>query len=187
MEQWYKNGNVFNSQQAIRLDNKDISLPLFMGDELIESLGYKKVAEAEKPTASDVQYVVAGNIVEIDGVPTQTWVVQDMFSDTAEYTDFEGVVHPAKTKAEYEAEYLAQLARANVPTSITPRQARLVLLKYGLLDDIEAMISTDRELGIWWEYSLDIKRDDVRLVTASNSMNITPEQLDQMFIEASVM
>lgn len=74
-----------------------------------------------------------------------------------------------------------------VPQSITPRQARLVLLQYNLLDDIEAMIATDRELGIWWEYSLDIKRDDERLLIASMALGITPEQLDQMFIEASAM
>lgn len=184
---YYKNGQVFNSIQAIRNDMKETSLPNIVTDEMLLEFGYKVVVEAEKPAVTEVQYVVASDVVEINGVPTQTWNVVDMFRDTTEYTDFEGVVHPAKTKAEYEAEYLAQLARANVPEKITPRQARLVLLKYALLDDIEAIIAADRELGIWWEYSLDIKRDDPRLIASATALNITPEQLDRMFIEASVM
>ena len=39
---YYKNGTVYNSQQAIRNDNKETSLPAFMTDELISSLGYVK-------------------------------------------------------------------------------------------------------------------------------------------------
>ena len=72
-----------------------------------------------------------------------------------------------------------------VAGTLTPRQARLILLQYGLLDDIEAMIATDRALGIWWEYSLEIKRDDERLIVAASALGLTDEQLDEMFIEAS--
>jgi len=73
----------------------------------------------------------------------------------------------------------------NKVTVISPRQARLILLKYELLDDIEAMISTNRALGIWWEYSLDVKRDNEYLLSACTSLGITDEQLDAMFVEAS--
>ena len=68
---------------------------------------------------------------------------------------------------------------------ISPRQARLILLQYELLDDIEALIATDRALGIWWEYSLDIKRDDTRLLSAATTLGLTEAQLDEMFIEGS--
>lgn len=74
-----------------------------------------------------------------------------------------------------------------VPQTISPRQARLILLQYGLLDDIESLIATDRALGIWWEYSLDIKRDDEYILGVCNALGITSEQLDQMFTEASNM
>ena len=73
----------------------------------------------------------------------------------------------------------------NKATVISPRQARLILLKYELLDDIEAMITTDRALGIWWEYSLDIARNNEYLLSACTALGITDEQLDNMFIEAS--
>ena len=119
------------------------------------------------------------NNIDSKGNRVVKWSIRDMFSD---YTDDKGVVH---TKAEQEAKYLYDKAKALVPKEITPRQARLILLQYELLDDIEAMIATDRALGIWWEYSLDIKRDDERLIAAATTMGITEEQLDGMFIEAS--
>jgi hypothetical protein len=70
---------------------------------------------------------------------------------------------------------------------ITPRQARLILLKYELLDDIEAMIITDRALSIWWEYSTEIERSNPQLLVACSSLGITSEQLDAMFLEASTL
>jgi len=72
-----------------------------------------------------------------------------------------------------------------VPKVLTPRQARLALLGAGLLDDIELMISTNQALGIWWEYSLDIRRDHPELIAAAQSLNLTEAQIDQLFIDGS--
>ena len=83
-----------------------------------------------------------------------------------------------------EDEYKAEQEKI-VPQTISPRQARLILLKYELLDDIETMIATDRALGIWWEYSLDIARNNEYLLGACTALGITDEQLDNMFKEAS--
>ena len=83
-----------------------------------------------------------------------------------------------------EDEYKAEQEKI-VPQTISPRQARLILLKYELLDDIETMIATDRALGIWWEYSLDIARNNEYLLSACTALGITDEQLDNMFKEAS--
>ena len=71
---WYKNGTVFNSQQAIRLDNPNTSLPSFMSDELIKSLGYEKVIETENP-ATDFETSYQDGVELIDGVPTTKWVI----------------------------------------------------------------------------------------------------------------
>ncbi len=106
---YYKNGIVFNSQQAIRNDNKDTSLPMFMTEEFVTAFGYIPVVDGVKPTPSAVQYVVEGSVTLVAGVPTQSYILQDMFADTASYTDINGVVVPAKTKAQNEAEYLAKL------------------------------------------------------------------------------
>jgi len=84
-----------------------------------------------------------------------------------------------------QAEQEANELEARMSMMLTPRQARLILLQYGLLDDIEAMLSTDRAMQIWWEYSLDIKRGNEHIVNAGIALNLTEEELDIMFIEGS--
>ena len=49
------------------------------------------------------------------------------------------------------ASQIATERKALVPTQITPRQLRLQLLSVGLLDEVEAMCSTNREIRIWFE------------------------------------
>lgn len=109
---WYKNGTVFNSQQAIRLDNPNTSLPSFISDEMVESLGYMKVIEAEKPNCTEVQYLVDGNVELVDDVPIKGWKVVDRFSDTAEYTELDGTVIPAMTKEEQKVKFYADKTEA---------------------------------------------------------------------------
>ena len=88
-----------------------------------------------------------------------------------------------------------ELTKDNVPFDIaeklfnvdtlSPRQARLILLQYGLLDEVEALLATDKAMQIWWEYSLDYKRDNPILIGMATQLGLTEEQLDNMFIEAS--
>ena len=153
---WYKNGIVFNSQQAIRLDNPNTSLPLFMSDEMIESLGYVEVIEAEKPSCTEVQYLVDGNIELIDDVPIKGWKVVDKFSDTAEYTEPDGTVHPAMTKSEYEALYYANKVAVEVAEAKSQNKAELVrqlevltvTTSYGNTFDANAQAKLDMQNGI---------------------------------------
>jgi hypothetical protein len=74
-----------------------------------------------------------------------------------------------------------------IPQTLTPRQARLILLKYNLLDDIEALLTTDKALQIWWEYSLDVDRNNEYLLQASEALGLSSEQLDDMFIEGVLL
>lgn len=77
-----------------------------------------------------------------------------------------------------------EISARDTPQSITPRQARLVLLQDGLLDELEVLIANDKVLQIWWEYSLEIKRNDAKLIQAAQLLGITDAQLDGMFIRA---
>jgi hypothetical protein len=72
-----------------------------------------------------------------------------------------------------------------IPSSITPRQARLKLLETDLLDNLEAVITTNRAWQIEWEYATEVKRDSPLIDAVASEASLTVEQIDQMFIEAS--
>ena len=72
-----------------------------------------------------------------------------------------------------------------VPSQITPRQCRLQLLTLGLLDEVETMCSANREMQIWFEYSLDFQRNHPMIEAMAVQLGLTQDELDTMFIEAS--
>lgn len=80
---------------------------------------------------------------------------------------------------------LDTLYKSTVPTTISPRQARLALYGAGLLDSVEAAVATNKEYQIFWEYSLEIKRDDAILNAMAISLGLTERQVDDLFIAAS--
>jgi hypothetical protein len=73
-----------------------------------------------------------------------------------------------------------------VPLSITPRQARLILLQQGLLPYVEkTILEQDEATRITWEYASEFRRDDPLLTGIAKNLNLTDEQIDQFFIEAA--
>ena len=74
-----------------------------------------------------------------------------------------------------------------IPQSITPRQARLKLLEVSLLDELEAVITTNRAWQIEWEYATEVKRDSPLIEAIATQAGLTSEQIDQMFKDASVL
>ena len=82
-------------------------------------------------------------------------------------------------------EALQFFAGLKLSNSITPRQARLVLLDEGLLDNVEAIVKLDREYEIYWEYATEIRRDDAVLLQLATALEITSEKLDEMFIKGA--
>lgn len=91
------------------------------------------------------------------------------------------------TQEEIDA-YLSARAVVSVPTSITPRQCRLLLLQQGLLSQVETMISQSTDdVRITWEYALEFKRDDPILNQLGTSLGLTEQQIDQFFIAASAL
>ena len=73
-----------------------------------------------------------------------------------------------------------------VPTSITPRQCRLILLQQGLLASVEAMIAQqDEATRITWEFASEFKRDDPLLNQLGVALGLTQQQIDEFFIAAA--
>ena len=78
----------------------------------------------------------------------------------------------------------ADAARPLFVTMITMRQARLALLSMGLLDEVEAAITTP-ENQIWWDYSVSVERDHPLVNAVLTALGKTPSDIDQMFIGAA--
>lgn len=80
-------------------------------------------------------------------------------------------------------------ARNHVPEQVTMRQARLALLSAGLLASVDTAISAMSEPAksaalIEWEYATEVLRTSTLVTTLSTELNLTTEQLDQLFITA---
>lgn len=73
-----------------------------------------------------------------------------------------------------------------VPSSITPRQAKLALLNIGMLDSVEtAIAAAGKAAQIEWENAISFERTSPLLSSICNSLGLTSEQLDGLFITAS--
>ena len=68
---------------------------------------------------------------------------------------------------------------------ITPLQAKLQLHAMGLFDEVEAMVASDKQTQLYWEYALEIRRDHPTLQAMASALGLNDEQLDEMFMEAS--
>ena len=89
-------------------------------------------------------------------------------------------------KTQYIAPYVApEPLPEPIPQVITMRQARLQLLEVGLLDDVEALIALDRKSQIEWEYANEVYRQSPLIELVKETMSLTDEQIDDMFLSAS--
>ena len=80
--------------------------------------------------------------------------------------------------------------KASIPQTVTIRQAKRALLQVELLDDVEAIMSSDsvpRALKIDWENATEVKREWVESSGLMQALGMDDEKLDQLFILASSM
>ena len=126
----------------------------------------------------DGSYPIIDNPIEYD-VTKEIMTKEEVIDDINQVVNVVYIIR-AKTQEELIADF-----KASVPKIITPRQARLILLQYNLLDDIELLIKDNRTVQIWWEYSTDIQRNNEQLLEFAAITGLTDEQLDDMFIKAS--
>ena len=76
-----------------------------------------------------------------------------------------------------------------VPIEVTMRQAKVALHLSGLLTEVNNVIenSTDSITKIEWEYSQTLRRDWPALISIANEMQLTEDEVDNLFIFASTL
>lgn len=73
-------------------------------------------------------------------------------------------------------------------TSVTPRQARLALLVAGLLDQVDAAVTTaGGATKITWDYATEINRNDPLITSIGAALGLTSAQIDALFAHAATL
>lgn len=74
-----------------------------------------------------------------------------------------------------------------VPASVTRAQARVALYEAGLLAQVEAAVAAHpyEVVRIWWENALNIERANPYLVGLAIELELSEQQVDDLFIAAS--
>lgn len=121
-------------------------------------------------TAGEPAYdPVTQTLLELDPAPvdgrwTQQWAVTDLTPDQIE-----------------------EIRKSKVPVAVTMRQARLALLGAGLLDDVEAAISSlpspQKEAArIEWEYAAEVQRHNGLALVLGAALGLDDAGLDALFV-----
>jgi hypothetical protein len=78
-----------------------------------------------------------------------------------------------------------------IPISVSMRQLRLALLEKGILQDTVSVVNglgdsaADQKIKIEWEYSTIISRNDAWINELLTKMNMSAEQINDLFAMAS--
>ncbi|MFN3553445.1 MAG: hypothetical protein ACK4UL_10080 [Novosphingobium meiothermophilum] len=86
-----------------------------------------------------------------------------------------------------EIERITVDAQAAVPEAISMRQARLALLRAGLLEVVDAAIAAQSGVEgeaarIEWEYAADVRRDSSLVQMLAPVIGLSAEQVDALFV-----
>ena len=91
-----------------------------------------------------------------------------------------------ETLADFLPDHASALYAESVPQEITIRQAVLALREAGYLAAVEAWVANlDGELGIYWKRSQTVRRDHAFVESARVELELTQQQMDQLFILAA--
>lgn len=84
----------------------------------------------------------------------------------------------------------AQPSVEPVPDAVSMRQARLALLKAGLLSQVNTAVANmpgaeGDAARITWEFASEVRRSDVLLAQLTDALGLTDTQLDDLFRQAA--
>ena len=103
-----------------------------------------------------------------------------------DYVEFETLTKVSKTNLDLAIIEKERIEKSlKVPASISMRQAKLHLLSLDLLDSVEIIVSQNKAWQIEWEYSSEVLRVSPLIEVLKVSLQLTDDQVDNMFIAAS--
>lgn len=103
-----------------------------------------------------------------------------------DYVIFSNLKKIEKTKIDEALLIKAEKERVlSVPTQITKRQAALYLESIDLYDDLLVMLQGNKLTQIEWDCAANIFRSSPLINSLGQAFNLTPIQIDNMFVEAS--
>lgn len=79
--------------------------------------------------------------------------------------------------------------RLDVPESISPRQFRQALNHFGFRQLVDAAVagSNDQDLKDWYEFTSDMQRHHLKVLTMAAALGFTGDQLDQVWIYGATL
>jgi hypothetical protein len=89
-------------------------------------------------------------------------------------------------KVDEDTEILLHSLMRPVPSKISMRQARLVLLDMNLLDAVSEAVSANKAWEIEWEYATELERGNPLVLAIGSMLAMDADALDTMFYEASL-
>lgn len=138
----------------------DTSFPLVLSAELLNDFGADPVLEGPQPTLTENQYARYDGVEEING----QW-----------FTKYVAVGYTIE-------ELAARTEQWRQSASCTPFQGRMALADAGLLSDVEtAVAAADEKTRVAWEYALEWKRTSPMIASLAIALNMTDEQVDDLF------
>lgn len=87
---------------------------------------------------------------------------------------------------------LEEASKPVIPTSVTPRQAKLALAMEGVYDEIigilESLPEPQKTLSkIEWDYATEFRRSHMLVHQMKQAMDWTDEFVDELFVTASAL
>ena len=121
-----------------------------------------------------MRYAIIENNLVINTVISESpldenWILSDYAKIGDSYINNVFIAPPAPPEA--------------IPT-LTMRQARLALLVNNLLSQVEAAITT-AEHRIWWDYSTTVERNNPLVCGVLDSLGMSANEIDALFVEAA--
>lgn len=164
---WTKDGVTFRTHDDIRRSLTSVLLPANLTDAIIEGLGFQRVTPGNIPAYNPLTHVLLESApVQIEG----EWVT----------------VFTTREKAPEELQAMRE------GMVVEMRQARLVMLDNGLLDQVSTAFATlspedQARVNIYWEYDTTVRRLSPWIVQLGPALGLSEAQLDQLFAAASTL